>query len=146
MGSLRILPSGIQIWRSTIIARTSVPQRWSQNGIHAILFFGSRGCALDNRWVVEGETLRIQAMICGRDAFKSLQVSSGMRGQKFGECFNCSHYFSSVGGQASTLMQPTEPTDIAAKWGIGLEVARCTLDCTTHRGLRTVIHPSLSRR
>ena len=34
---------------------------------------------------------------------------------------------SGVGGQASTGMQPTEPTDIAAKWGIGLEVARLTL-------------------
>ena len=50
---------------------------------------------------------------------------------------------SSVGGQASTRMQPTEPTDIAAKWGIGLEPVRPTLDCTTQRGHRTVIHLSL---
>ena len=34
---------------------------------------------------------------------------------------------SSVGGQASTRMQPTDPTDLAAKWGIGLEAARHTL-------------------
>ena len=27
---------------------------------------------------------------------------------------------SSVGGKASTWMQPTDPTDIAAKWGVGL--------------------------
>ena len=39
MGSLRILPPGSQLWRSTIIARTSGPQRCSQNGIHMILLF-----------------------------------------------------------------------------------------------------------
>ena len=43
-------------------------------------------------------------------------------------------------------MQPTEPTDLAANWGIGLEAARCTLECTTHRGLQTVLRPSLIRR
>ena len=53
---------------------------------------------------------------------------------------------SSVGGQASTRMQPTDPTDIAANWGIGLEAARCTLECKTQRGLLTVLHPSLGRR
>ena len=42
---------------------------------------------------------------------------------------------SSFGGQASTRMQPTDPTDIAVKWGIGLELARRTLECTTQRGL-----------
>ena len=52
---------------------------------------------------------------------------------------------SSVGGQASTCMQHTELTDIAAKWGIGLEAAHCTLDCTDERGLWTVLHTSLSR-
>ena len=52
---------------------------------------------------------------------------------------------SSVGGQASTWMQPTEPTDLAAKWDIGLEAARRTLECTTQRELRKVPHPSLSR-
>ena len=51
----------------------------------------------------------------------------------------------SVGGQASTWMQPTEPTDIEAKWGIGLESAHSTLECTTHRGIQTVLHPSLIR-
>ena len=52
---------------------------------------------------------------------------------------------SSVGGKASTRMQPTDPTDFAAKWEIGLEAARRALQCTTLRGLRTVLHPSLSR-
>ena len=53
---------------------------------------------------------------------------------------------SSVVVQASTYMETTEPTDPAAKWGIGLEAAHCTLECTTLRGIRTVLHPSLSRR
>ena len=53
---------------------------------------------------------------------------------------------SSVGVQASNRMQPTEPTDLAAEWGIGLEASRRTLTCTTQSGLRTVLHPSLSRR
>ena len=35
---------------------------------------------------------------------------------------------SSVGGHCSTCMQPTDPTDLAAKWGIRLETARCTLE------------------
>ena len=41
-------------------------------------------------------------------------------------------------------MQPTDPTDLAAKWGIGLEAARRTLECTTQRVIWTVLHPSLS--
>ena len=51
---------------------------------------------------------------------------------------------SGVGVQASTRMQPTEPTDLEAKWGIVLEAPRRTLECKTQRGLRTVLHPSLS--
>ena len=53
---------------------------------------------------------------------------------------------SSVGGKASTRMQPIEPTDIAVKRGIGLEAASHKLECTTQRGLWTVLHPSLSHR
>ena len=53
---------------------------------------------------------------------------------------------SSIGGQALTRMQPTEPNYFAEKWGVGLEAARRTLECTTQRGLWTVLHPSLIRR
>ena len=53
---------------------------------------------------------------------------------------------SSVGGQALTQIQPTYPTDIADKWEIVLEVASCTLECTTQRGLWTLLHLSLIRR
>ena len=53
---------------------------------------------------------------------------------------------SSVGGKASTWMQLTYPTDIEAKWGIILESARCTLECTTQRGIQTLLHIYLIRR
>ena len=43
-------------------------------------------------------------------------------------------------------MQPTDPTDLAAKWGIGLEAARRTLEFTTQRVIWKVLHPSLSHR
>ena len=52
---------------------------------------------------------------------------------------------SSVRGKASTRVQPTELTDLAVKWGIGLEELRRTLECKTQRGLQTVLHPYLSR-
>ena len=39
--------------------------------------------------------------------------------------------FFSVGVQASTQMKPTEPTDLAEKWGVVLEASRRTLECTT---------------
>ena len=53
---------------------------------------------------------------------------------------------SSVGGEASTRIQPTEPTYLAANWGIGLEVARPILECTTQRRLWAVLHTSLGCR
>ena len=53
--------------------------------------------------------------------------------------------FSSVGVQASTRMQPIEPTYLATKWGVGLEAARHTLECTTQRVIWTVLHLFLIR-
>ena len=35
---------------------------------------------------------------------------------------------------------------VAKNWGIGLETAKKTLKVTTQRGIRTVVHPTLSRR
>ena len=43
-------------------------------------------------------------------------------------------------------MQPTEPTDIAKKLGLELEAARRTLQCTTQRGVQTLLHPYFSCR
>ena len=39
-----------------------------------------------------------------------------------------------------------DPATLAARWGIGIETARRTIESTTQRGVRTVAHPSLSRR
>eukprot|EP00934_Nitzschia_sp_Nitz4_P008127 Nitzschia sp. Nitz4//scaffold260_size33533//228//6137//NITZ4_007876-RA/size33533-snap-gene-0.41-mRNA-1//-1//CDS//3329544674//8117//frame0 len=36
--------------------------------------------------------------------------------------------------------------DLAKRWGIGIETAKSTLQKTTQRGTRSVLHPSLSRR
>ena len=38
------------------------------------------------------------------------------------------------------------PETLAKNWGIGLETAKNTLKVTTQRGIRTVLHPSMSRR
>ena len=38
------------------------------------------------------------------------------------------------------------PETVAKNWGIGLETARKTLEVTTQKGLRSVLHPTLSRR
>ena len=35
---------------------------------------------------------------------------------------------------------------LAKQWGIGISRARQTLDVTTHKGVRTLLHPTLSRR
>ena len=39
-----------------------------------------------------------------------------------------------------------EPQVLARRWGIGIEAAINTINRTTQRGVRTVLHPSLSRR
>lgn len=39
---------------------------------------------------------------------------------------------------------PVTARQLATKWGIGLGTARKTLEATTQRGVRTVLHPTLS--
>ena len=39
-----------------------------------------------------------------------------------------------------------DPQLLARNWGIDLQTAKCTVNVTTQRGLRTVLHPTLSRR
>ena len=47
----------------------------------------------------------------------------------------------------TTAVEPgMSPAKLAKNWGIGLETAKQTLKVTTQRGVRTVLHPSLSRR
>ena len=35
---------------------------------------------------------------------------------------------------------------LAKRWNIGIETAERTIECTTQRGIRTILHPTLSRR
>ena len=39
-----------------------------------------------------------------------------------------------------------EAPQLARRWGIGIDAAKCTLKQTTQRGVRSVPHPSLSRK
>ena len=47
---------------------------------------------------------------------------------------------------SSTAKPKLEPEVLARRWGIGLEAAKNTLKHTTSRAIRTVLHPSISRR
>ena len=92
-----------------------------------ILFFGSRRCALDNRWFFGERTEEFRGRFLSgmhTNPCKSLQEY----GDGNLENVLTAHIIvSSVGRQASNRMQPTDPTDLAAKWGIILEAARLTL-------------------
>jgi len=52
----------------------------------------------------------------------------------------------SVSALTSVSKPRLEPEALAKRWGIGLKAARETLKHTTQRAVRTVLHPSLSRR
>jgi hypothetical protein len=51
-----------------------------------------------------------------------------------------------VSAMTTTAEPGMSPARLAKNWGIGLETAKQTLKVTTQRGVRTVLHPSLSRR
>ena len=52
-----------------------------------------------------------------------------------------------VSSVSSSAKKPKiNPATLAKKWGIGLDVAQNTIKKTTQRGVRTVLHPTLSRR
>ena len=50
------------------------------------------------------------------------------------------------GFTSSDRRDGVDATTLARNWGIGLHAAKETLKVTTQRGVRTVVHPSLSRR
>ena len=52
----------------------------------------------------------------------------------------------SVASMVSEKRPKLEPALLAKRWGIGLEAAKHTIARTTQRGVRTVLHPTLSRR
>ena len=43
------------------------------------------------------------------------------------------------------LTSVLSPETLASHWGIGKEIARCTLDVTTQLGMRTILHPAQRR-
>ena len=53
---------------------------------------------------------------------------------------------STASGVRNTSRKSVDPESLAGKWDIGIEAAKRTVRSTTQRGLRTVLHPSLSCR
>ena len=63
----------------------------------------------------------------------------------------CSHELvhgpQTIGSITSGVRQPNiQASQLARSWGIGLETAARTIEATTQRGLRTVLHNTLSHR
>ena len=58
------------------------------------------------------------------------------------------HVNASVTGSLKTMERHpgVQPDILARRWGTGLGTAKNTIQATTQRGTRTVLHPSLSRR
>ena len=57
------------------------------------------------------------------------------------------HALQTVASVASGIRKPCiQAAKLAKNWGIGLETATRTVEATTQRGLRTVLHNTLSRR
>ena len=63
-----------------------------------------------------------------------------------GEALACNRVISGVGTATTETRRKLDPATLAAKWDIGLDKAARTIEKTTQRGMRTVLHPSLSRR
>ena len=63
---------------------------------------------------------------------------------RFGQALEMNQIVSSV--TSYERRTGIDPKQLAQKWGIGLDAARRTINVTMQRGIRTVLHPSLSRR
>ena len=53
-------------------------------------------------------------------------------------------YVSAV--STGTRQYPVTPELLAKRWNIGIDAATRTVECTTQRSVRTILHPTLSRR
>ena len=58
---------------------------------------------------------------------------------------NVSSTSSSSGIKTSTRINKVDANDLSKKWGISIKSAQRTVKATTQRGLRTVLHPAMSR-
>ena len=72
------------------------------------------------------------------------EVSNTLDDKAFLEDMSSRVQISSV--SSSAKKPKIDPSTLARKWGIGLDVAQNTIRKTTQRGVRTVLHPTLSRR
>ena len=63
-----------------------------------------------------------------------------------GQVLQSNRVISGVGVSTTEPRRKLDPATLAAKWDIGLEKAQRTIEKTTQRGMRMVLHPSLSRR
>ena len=63
-----------------------------------------------------------------------------------GQVLNDNRIISGVGVTATESKRKLDAATLADKWDIGLDKAARTIEKTTQRGMRTVLHPSLSRR
>ena len=56
------------------------------------------------------------------------------------------HEFQVISLITSSIRKPNiEATQLAKTWGFGLETAKCSVEATTQRGLRTILHNTLSQ-
>ena len=63
-----------------------------------------------------------------------------------GKVLQSNREISGIGVSTTEARRKLDPATLAAKWDIGLEKAARTIEKTPQRGMRTVLHPSLSRR
>ena len=54
--------------------------------------------------------------------------------------------FAAIGAMSTAAAQKLDPETLARRWGIGIKAAIETIKKTTQRGMRSVLHASLSRR
>ena len=93
---------------------------WMDRTIAAICACTNESCQPDQQL---GLALEGTAQTCFQAEGKTLKVLSSKR-------------------QATAVGHKT----LAKCWGISLRTAERTLQSTTHRGIRTILHPTLSRR
>lgn len=97
-----------------------------------------------------GDSVLPSAVLCALQVNRMIcQVSSVVSHVQQGDSVEMDEedvVFSSLLSMATKKAPIIEPEVLAKRWGIGLEQAKRTLERTTQRSLRTVAHPSLSRR
>ena len=72
-----------------------------------------------------------------------IKISNTLEDGLFAEALEAHVNVSSM--HSSKQKQAVDAVTLSKKWGIGLEAAKKTLKVTTQHGVRTVLHPSLSR-